>query len=119
MDGVTSSAGLAPTPAARLALERGHLTIGPNYEFITALGFDKIDVFSFSMGGFIAQDLVVKHPVTPNDTITKGEKDPKAVNLKDRLSDAINWLAPPRSESRTRWLSKIDRANVPRGRAAE
>lgn len=39
-------------------------------------------------------DLVVKHPVTPNDTITKGENDPKAVNLKDRLSDAINWLAP-------------------------
>lgn len=32
------------------------------YEFITALGFDQIDVFSFSMGGMIAQDLVVKHP---------------------------------------------------------
>jgi pimeloyl-ACP methyl ester carboxylesterase len=32
------------------------------YEFITALGFDKIDAFTFSMGGFIAQDLVVKHP---------------------------------------------------------
>ena len=32
------------------------------YEFITALGFDKIDVFSFSMGGLIAQDLIVKHP---------------------------------------------------------
>jgi len=32
------------------------------YEFITALGFKKIDIFSFSMGGFIAQDLVVKHP---------------------------------------------------------
>jgi pimeloyl-ACP methyl ester carboxylesterase len=32
------------------------------YEFITALGFDKVDVFSFSMGGFIAQDLIVKHP---------------------------------------------------------
>jgi pimeloyl-ACP methyl ester carboxylesterase len=32
------------------------------YEFITALGFDRIDVFSFSMGGMIAQDLVVKHP---------------------------------------------------------
>jgi pimeloyl-ACP methyl ester carboxylesterase len=31
------------------------------YEFITALGFDEIDVFSFSMGGFIAQDLIVKH----------------------------------------------------------
>jgi pimeloyl-ACP methyl ester carboxylesterase len=32
------------------------------YEFVTALGFDTIDVFSFSMGGFIAQDLIVKHP---------------------------------------------------------
>ena len=32
------------------------------YEFITALGFDTIDVFSFSMGGMIAQDLIVKHP---------------------------------------------------------
>ena len=32
------------------------------YEFVTALGFEKIDVFSFSMGGMIAQDLIVKHP---------------------------------------------------------
>ena len=32
------------------------------YTFITALGYDKIDVFSFSMGGMIAQDLIVKHP---------------------------------------------------------
>lgn len=32
------------------------------YTFITALGYTKIDVFSFSMGGMIAQDLVVKHP---------------------------------------------------------
>src|SRR6266566_4643332 len=32
------------------------------YTFIRALGFDKIDVFSFSLGGFIAQALVVKHP---------------------------------------------------------
>lgn len=32
------------------------------HEFVTALGFDRIDVFSFSMGGMIAQDLIVKHP---------------------------------------------------------
>jgi pimeloyl-ACP methyl ester carboxylesterase len=32
------------------------------YAFITALGLDTIDVFSFSMGGMIAQDLIVKHP---------------------------------------------------------
>jgi len=32
------------------------------YLFLRGLGFEKIDVFSFSMGGMIAQDLVVKHP---------------------------------------------------------
>ncbi|KJL37146.1 alpha/beta fold hydrolase [Microbacterium azadirachtae] len=33
------------------------------YRFITqGLGFAKIDIFSFSMGGMIAQDLVVTHP---------------------------------------------------------
>jgi pimeloyl-ACP methyl ester carboxylesterase len=32
------------------------------YAFIRALGFDKVDIFSFSMGGMIAQDLVLKHP---------------------------------------------------------
>jgi pimeloyl-ACP methyl ester carboxylesterase len=32
------------------------------YTFIKALGFSKIDIFSFSLGGFVAQALVVKHP---------------------------------------------------------
>ena len=30
--------------------------------FIEALGFDKVDIFSFSLGGMVAQALVVKHP---------------------------------------------------------
>lgn len=32
------------------------------YTFIQALGHETIDIFSFSMGGMIAQDLVVEHP---------------------------------------------------------
>ena len=32
------------------------------YAFIKALGFDKIDIFSFSLGGMVAQALVLKHP---------------------------------------------------------
>ncbi|GAA1767240.1 hypothetical protein GCM10009712_14380 [Pseudarthrobacter sulfonivorans] len=32
------------------------------YTFIKALGFEKIDIFSFSLGGMVAQALVVKHP---------------------------------------------------------
>jgi pimeloyl-ACP methyl ester carboxylesterase len=30
--------------------------------FIKALGFDRIDIFSFSLGGMVAQALVLKHP---------------------------------------------------------
>jgi pimeloyl-ACP methyl ester carboxylesterase len=32
------------------------------YTFIKALGFSKVGIFSFSLGGFVAQALVVKHP---------------------------------------------------------
>jgi pimeloyl-ACP methyl ester carboxylesterase len=32
------------------------------YTFIKALGFDQIDIFAFSLGGMVAQALVVKHP---------------------------------------------------------
>ena len=30
--------------------------------FITALGFDKVDLFTFSLGGMVAQAIVVEHP---------------------------------------------------------
>jgi pimeloyl-ACP methyl ester carboxylesterase len=40
--------------------------------FITALGFDKVDVFSFSLGGMIAQALVVKRPELVRKLILTG-----------------------------------------------
>lgn len=39
-------------------------------------------------------NLVVEHPVTPNETITKGTDDPRARFLRARLTDAIDTLAP-------------------------
>src|SRR4051794_21563242 len=57
------------------------------YEFVTALGFSTIDIFSFSMGGFIAQDLIVKHPdlvrkLVLTGTGPRGGKDiPKVVGV--------------------------------------
>ena len=39
-------------------------------------------------------DLVVKHPVTPNETITKGNDDASARFLRDKLTEAIDTLAP-------------------------
>jgi hypothetical protein len=40
----------------------------------------------------LTSDLVVKHPVTPNETITKGDNDPKPRFLREKLSDALTWL---------------------------
>lgn len=39
-------------------------------------------------------DLVVTHPVTPNEAITNGSDDAKAKFLRDKLSDALRWLDP-------------------------
>jgi len=39
-------------------------------------------------------NLVVKHPVTPNDTITKGSDDARAKLLRDNLSGALKKLEP-------------------------
>jgi hypothetical protein len=44
-------------------------------------------------------NLVVQHPCTPDDTITTGQEDSKAVFLRDRFSEALAWLEP---------LSKVD-----------
>ena len=52
--GVGASSGRVPSSIEQAADDA--------YEFITALGYSKVDIFSFSMGGMIAQDLVVKHP---------------------------------------------------------
>lgn len=52
--GVGSSTGSVPDSVEAMADDA--------YTFVKALGFGTIDVFAFSLGGMIAQDLVVKHP---------------------------------------------------------
>jgi hypothetical protein len=42
----------------------------------------------------LAWNLVVDHPVTPRETITKGADDPKARFLRERLKEALDSLTP-------------------------
>lgn len=52
--GVGASSGRVPGTIEQAAADA--------HTFVAALGHEKIDVFAFSMGGMIAQDLVVRHP---------------------------------------------------------
>ena len=60
------------------------------YEFITALGFDKVDVFSFSMGGMIAQDLIVKHPDLVRRLVLTGT-GPRGGKDMDKVVGVTYW----------------------------
>lgn len=60
------------------------------YAFITALGHTTIDVFSFSMGGMIAQDLVVKHPELVRRLVLTGT-GPRGGKDMDKVVGTTYW----------------------------
>lgn len=60
------------------------------YTFITAMGFKKIDVFSFSMGGMIAQDLVLKHPELVRRLVLTGT-GPRGGKDIDKVAGLTYW----------------------------
>ena len=80
--GVGASTGQVPTTIEAAA---DHA-----YEFIATLGFEKIDIFSFSMGGFIAQDLVVKHPDLVRKLVLSGT-GPRGGKDIDKVVGATYW----------------------------
>jgi pimeloyl-ACP methyl ester carboxylesterase len=61
------------------------------YTFITkGLGYSTIDVFSFSMGGMIAQDLVVKHPDLVRKLVLTGT-GPRGGKDMDKVVGTTYW----------------------------
>jgi pimeloyl-ACP methyl ester carboxylesterase len=62
--GVGASSGAVPGTIEAMAED--------GVTFIKALGFDKVDIFSFSLGGMIAQALAVRHPELVRKLILTG-----------------------------------------------
>ncbi len=60
------------------------------YTFISALGYSKIDIFSFSMGGMIAQDLIVKHPTLVRKLVLTGT-GPRGGKDMDKVIGTTYW----------------------------
>ncbi|MGA6222059.1 alpha/beta fold hydrolase [Streptomyces umbrinus] len=80
--GVGASTGQVPDSVEAMADDA--------YTFITALGFDKIDVFSFSLGGMVAQALVVKHPALVRKLVLTGT-GPKGGKDMDKVAGTTYW----------------------------
>jgi pimeloyl-ACP methyl ester carboxylesterase len=60
------------------------------YTFVKALGFDTIDVFAFSLGGMVAQDLVVKHPELVRKLVLTGTGPRGGKNI-DKVVATTYW----------------------------
>ncbi|MGO4533593.1 alpha/beta fold hydrolase [Leifsonia sp. 2MCAF36] len=60
------------------------------YAFIRALGHDLVDVFSFSMGGMIAQDLILKHPELVRRLVLTGT-GPRGGKDMDKVLATTYW----------------------------
>jgi len=110
--GVGASTGRVPDSVEAMADDA--------YTFITALGFGKVDVFSFSLGGMVAQALVVRHPelvrkLVLTGTGPKGGKDIDKVagtTYRDMLRAALN-----RSDPKEFLFFNRDAAGKPAARA--
>ena len=80
--GVGASTGSVPGSVEEMADDA--------YTFIKALGFDTIDIFSFSLGGMIAQDLVVKHPELVRKLVLTGT-GPRGGKDIDKVVGVTYW----------------------------
>jgi pimeloyl-ACP methyl ester carboxylesterase len=80
--GVGTSSGTVPDTLEQAADDA--------YTFITALGYKKIDIFSFSMGGMIAQDLIVKHPDLVRKLVLTGT-GPRGGKDMDKVIGTTYW----------------------------
>ena len=80
--GVGGSSGKVPDSVEAMADDA--------YAFIKALGFDQIDIFSFSLGGMVAQDLVVKHPDLVRRLVLTGT-GPRGGKDIDKVAGTTYW----------------------------
>jgi pimeloyl-ACP methyl ester carboxylesterase len=80
--GVGASTGQVPDSVEAMADDA--------YTFIKALGFDTVDIFSFSLGGFVAQALVVKHPELVRKLILTGTGPAGGKDI-DKVAGTTYW----------------------------
>jgi pimeloyl-ACP methyl ester carboxylesterase len=80
--GVGASSGQVPDSVEAMADDAS--------TFIHALGFEKVDIFAFSLGGMVAQALVVKHPDLVRKLILTGTGPAGGKDI-DKVAGVTYW----------------------------
>jgi pimeloyl-ACP methyl ester carboxylesterase len=80
--GVGASSGQVPDSVEAMADDAS--------TFIRALGFEKVDIFAFSLGGMVAQALVVKHPDLVRKLILTGTGPAGGKDI-DKVAGVTYW----------------------------
>jgi len=80
--GVGASSGQVPDSVEAMADDA--------YTFIRALGFKKVDILAFSLGGFVAQALVMKHPDMVRKLVLTGTGPAGGKDI-DRVAGITYW----------------------------
>jgi pimeloyl-ACP methyl ester carboxylesterase len=80
--GVGASTGQVPDSVEAMADDA--------YTVIRALGYDKVDILSFSLGGFVAQALVIKHPDLVRKLILTGTGPAGGKDI-DKVAGITYW----------------------------
>ena len=110
--GVGASTGQVPASIEAMADDA--------YTFITALGYEKIDVFSFSLGGMIAQALLLKHPELVRKLVLTGT-GPRGGKNMDKVIGTTYWdilrAALTRSDAKEFLFFNRDSAGKQAGKA--
>jgi len=68
-------------------------------DFITALGYKKVDVLGFSIGGAVAQTLTLQHPGLIHKLILAGTAPKGGAKINERDPKILEIMAHPRSEA--------------------
>lgn len=85
--GVASSDGQTPESFALMAED--------GYQFIKALGYDKVDVLGFSIGGCVAQELLVSHNEIVRNAILAGTSPKGATSINQRDPKIAEMVTRP------------------------
>lgn len=88
--GVGASTGLTPGSFAEMA--QGALT------FIDALGLDRIDLLGFSIGSFVAQEIMLTRPDVVNRVVLASSAPQGAEGMHGWAADVIHAVGQPESD---------------------